>query len=1109
LKQNGTAVSNVTQNIASGQLMVPIQYVAESTTGQDYLVTASLQLTQIFPYFVLSPTSGQTPLTINLYQQAVAPDGVYTGNLTITSTAAGTTALSVPVTITVGGTGGTGFLTSNPSSLTFTTVIGKNPEGQFLTVSAPNNAVTTFNASASTKLGGTWLQVFPTTNVPTGPSNLNNVAVAVDTTGLAIGTYDGTITLTPSGNQTATTVPVTLNITGAPTLTFSPTQLSFAYQTGTSSTGLTQTVTFSINSATPVFYTLAVQYGAGGSGWLVVNPLGGTVSTGVNVSSTVTVAPATLGPGTYSATIQVAASGTAVPIQSIPVTLLVSASPVLLLGTLPAPFNYQIGGAGPPAQSVTLSSSSTPLAYTTSVAYDTASGSSQWLGVSPGSGQTPATLHLSVNPTGLPAGKYVATVTVTAGTAANSPQQFQVVLNVVATTMFSTQTNLLVFNFQRGMLTPGAQQVQVTSTGAPIAFTVAQMTTGCGNWLNVIPAGGITPATLSISVVPDDITPAACHGVINVTASGVAPLAIPVVFNVSDQPLLNVVQNTLTFNVAPGSGASAPQYISLTSTDPSQALPFTAFARVAPGLGNWLFIGTGAGTTPANLAITVIPGSLGPGTYSGSVIISSPNAPSGYNIPVVLNVVSGVTAVSVPPAVNFVQTTGSTTPVSQTVQITVSDGSAASFNTFASVSSGGNWLSVSPAGAMTPATVTISANSNGQLSPGTYSGTVTIQMPKAQNSPLAIPVTLFIGTTPNTFTVAPAALTFTGTTGGTNPPTQTVQVTGSAATSSITVSAATTATTACGGNWLSVSPLSGSSPLTLTVTASMAGVSAGTCAGTITISAPGFTTATVNVTLNSVSTPAPAVSKVQNAASFAFGAVSPGELVYLEGSNLGPATLVGLTLDANGMVSTRLDDTEVLFDGQPAPLVYVSATKITAIVPYEVAGRQTTNIQVNHSGLLSTVIAQSVAATAPGIFTANASGAGQAAAVNIKETGFSYNGPACTSANPNCGTEPAPIGGVVSLYGTGEGQVSPQPPTGSVTGNTPPQVVAAVTVKLGGVPLDPSDVLYVGPAPTLAAGVLQINFRVPSFYLPGTTPVQVIIGSSTSNFATIEIGPGQ
>jgi virginiamycin B lyase len=263
--------------------------------------------------------------------------------------------------------------------------------------------------------------------------------------------------------------------------------------------------------------------------------------------------------------------------------------------------------------------------------------------------------------------------------------------------------------------------------------------------------------------------------------------------------------------------------------------------------------------------------------------------------------------------------------------------------------------------------------------------------------------------------------------------------------------------------------------------------------------------------LNATTTPGPAITKVQNSASFAFGPISPGELVYLEGTNLGPDQLVQLFVDSQGMVSTKLDDTEVLFDGQAAPLIYVSTTKIVAIVPYEAAGRQQTLIQVRHAGLVSNTITQSVASTAPGIFTTNASGAGQAAAVNVKPNGFSYNGPVCPSdaAPGTCSTEPAPVGGVVAIYGTGEGLVSPQPATGSVTAGTPPfpTIVAPVIVKLGGVPLDPADVLYSGPAPTLAAGLVQINFRIASWAVPGVTAVQIVVGNNPSNLATIVVGP--
>jgi hypothetical protein len=47
---------------------------------------------------------------------------------------------------------------------------------------------------------------------------------------------------------------------------------------------------------------------------------------------------------------------------------------------------------------------------------------------------------------------------------------------------------------------------------------------------------------------------------------------------------------------------------------------------------------------------------------------------------------------------------------------------------------------------------------------------------------------------------------------------------------------------------------------------------------------------------------------IVNAASYAGGSVSPGEIVVIFGSGFGPNALVGLQLDGRGYVSTSLAD---------------------------------------------------------------------------------------------------------------------------------------------------------------------------------------------------------
>jgi hypothetical protein len=88
--------------------------------------------------------------------------------------------------------------------------------------------------------------------------------------------------------------------------------------------------------------------------------------------------------------------------------------------------------------------------------------------------------------------------------------------------------------------------------------------------------------------------------------------------------------------------------------------------------------------------------------------------------------------------------------------------------------------------------------------------------------------------------VNPASLSFSATVGGSNPPNQTVSITNTGA-GTLNWSASDNAT------WLSVSPASGTAPSTLTVSVNIAGLSAGTFNGSITITAAGATNSPVTI----------------------------------------------------------------------------------------------------------------------------------------------------------------------------------------------------------------------------------------------------------------------
>jgi uncharacterized protein (TIGR03437 family) len=218
--------------------------------------------------------------------------------------------------------------------------------------------------------------------------------------------------------------------------------------------------------------------------------------------------------------------------------------------------------------------------------------------------------------------------------------------------------------------------------------------------------------------------------------------------------------------------------------------------------------------------------------------------------------------------------------------------------------------------------------------------------------------------------------------------------------------------------------------------------------------------------------------------------ISPGEIVVLLGTGLGPAALTVAT-PQNGFFGTQLAGTMVLVNGKAAPVVYTSSTAVAAIVPYSVNGTGSATVSVSYQGKQTPVSTLPVGVTAPGIFTADASGSGQAAALNQDGT---LNSPA----------HPAPIGSVVTFFATGEGQTTPNGVDGKLAGAAPlPQPVQSVSVTVGGLP---AVIDYAGAAPTLVAGVMQCNVEVPTGVAPnGAVPVQVRIGGVNSPVVTIAV----
>ena len=222
---------------------------------------------------------------------------------------------------------------------------------------------------------------------------------------------------------------------------------------------------------------------------------------------------------------------------------------------------------------------------------------------------------------------------------------------------------------------------------------------------------------------------------------------------------------------------------------------------------------------------------------------------------------------------------------------------------------------------------------------------------------------------------------------------------------------------------------------------------------------------------------------VLNAASFLSGAVSPGEIITIFGEGIGPTIGAGLQLTTDQQSLTNLvAGTRVLFDGNPAPLIYVSSLQVSAIVPYALDGQTTTRMQVEYQGFPSSEVTLNVVPTNPALFTIDASGSGQGAILN-------------QDTSVNSALNPAQKGSIVVLFATGEGQTVPRGSDGALANKALPKPVAAVAVQMGGID---ARILYSGAAPGLPAGVIQVNVQIPPNAPSGAIPVVLRVGTASS-----------
>jgi uncharacterized protein (TIGR03437 family) len=947
------------------------------------------------------------------------PSGAYSGAVVITSISGSSATINVNLYISAGVANG---VTVSAQGQSTSGAIYAFPN-EAANTSFVQEETFTVTAASGYSLGSPTLASTSgdfTMNTATVNGNTLTFTVTSSSSGLIAGLYTATITVPSSYSNTSANTVITVvqpvgqagstATGGSTTTTVQPTSLTFQEQADDSFwTGGQEKQAITITGAQGGQWSATVVYGAGATGWLTFDSASsGTFGNGpatllvdlFNVSS--------LSPSTtpYQAEIDITApSG----LYQVAVTLLVTPSNTPVLLGIPASTTFSVtSGASTSSQTVTIVGSDNT-SSTTSPPIVAGAPTATWLSATT-SGNT---LTLSINNTAQSTGVYSATVPITASAYSNAIE-YPVVLIVNgggghtgSTGPLTLSSTALNYTNVTGSIT---QDLDITaSTSTQFTLTASQTNCTNANWLSV--TNGTYIGNASTTMIPVTVNPAGiangttCNGVITLVSTGsnggTQTVSVSMtVASSSGSGNVTVTPTTMTFAFTQGNSNPAAQTATVVNAISGTAsISFTVGTTENNGNSvTWLSTNVNSAATPYNtLSISVAPGNLPAGTYTGTVTIT-PNGGSAETISVTMTVNSNLTVTATPTTVDLTYTVGGTAP---TATLQVSGGGAAAPFTATAASTGG-WLQVTPTS----------------------------------------------GTTPNT------------------------------GTANLTVSTVASALN---------SLLPSSTPYTGTIT--------------VTGTSPATGTTIVNVSLT-VSAALPVISSVINAASGATGAVSPGEIISLFApangqSPIGPASSVSLSgatcPSPCTAVPTSLGGVTVTFlpGGYLAPLLYVGAGQINAVVPYQVAGIGSLSVEVKFLGQSSNAFPLTLASTAPGIFTY--AGSQQAAAYQYSPQGIgSYN----------ASSTPATAGWILVLYVTGEGVVVPPATTGSVTvasGNppsTPTPAAGAPTVLFNN--KTPATLAFYGEAPGFVSGLMQLNVVVPPGAGTGAVPVTVTIGGNST-----------
>jgi hypothetical protein len=382
-----------------------------------------------------------------------------------------------------------------------------------------------------------------------------------------------------------------------------------------------------------------ISYAAGqATGWLS-SSLSATTAPSTLI---LTVTPGSLAEATYTANVAVTSATAGNSPQAVTVTFTVAPSaggaPLIALSSSTQNCAAPQGGADPAAQAVEVTNGGdgTLDALSVSVSYTTGQPTG-WLSATLSAPAAPSTLTLTAATGSLAAGTYTASVAVTSPAAGNSPQPVAVTFTVAppaAAPLIALATTTISFAGTLGVTDPAPQTVAITNGGtgsltglaASITYTAGQPT----GWLSATVDRTRAPSTLTLAATTGSLVAGTYTATVNVTSpvASNSPQMVAVTFVVTaPPPPVIVLSNTSLTFVGVQSTDPPAQTVEITNGVVGPLTGLEVAVSYTPGQQtDWLFAILSSTAAPSTLTLTPMMASLGEGTYTATVTVSSPVA---------------------------------------------------------------------------------------------------------------------------------------------------------------------------------------------------------------------------------------------------------------------------------------------------------------------------------------------------------------------------------------------------------------------------------------------------------------------------------------------------